>query len=449
MMASTLSSRSLDACATAASPATSTDFLLRLYRSALSAAAPEKVVPRYLPEPPKGRTVVVGVGKAAAAMARAVEAHWRGSLDGVVVVPEGAALATSRIWVHESSHPIPDERSLAGANMLMRAVSGLQADDLVIALVSGGGSALSCLPAPGLSLEEKQRITQALLTRGATIAEINTVRKHLSAFKGGRLAAQAFPARVVTLVISDIPGDEPAMVASGPTLADASTCADALAVLARYGVVSSPQAQQALESAAWESIKPNDARLHGHTHHLIATAWDGLAAAAQQARQEGVRHHVLSDAMEGEARDLAKAHAAIAIGVANREVPFNTPCVLLSGGEATVTVRGDGLGGRNTEFVLAMALALEKQSVKHPVYVLSAGTDGLDGRAGAAGAWCGPQTLDMARALGLDPQAHLDANDSATLLGRVGCLIHTGPTHTNINDFRAVLVGSPSTQSGL
>jgi len=386
--------------------------------------------------------VVVGVGKAAAAMAQAVEQHWQGGLDGVVVVPEGAVLATNCIRVHESSHPIPDERSLAGAGLLMQAVSGLQADDLVLALVSGGGSALSCLPALGLSLLEKQRITQALLMRGANIAEINTVRKHLSAFKGGRLAAQAFPARVVTLVISDIPGDDPAMVASGPTLADTSTCADALAVLARYGLTLSPSAQQALESGAWESIKPDDARLHGHSHHLIATAWDGLAAAARQATQEGVAHHILSDAMEGEARELAKAHAAIAINVANRETPFNSPCVLLSGGEATVTVRGDGRGGRNTEFVLAMALAMEKQPVKQPVFCLSAGTDGLDGRSGAAGAWCGPHTLDMARSMGLDPQAHLDANDSATLLERVGCLIHTGPTHTNINDFRAVCVGS-------
>lgn len=417
-------------------------FLRRLYDCALSAAAPAKVVPPYLPLPPKGRTVVVGVGKAACAMAQAVEAHWKGALDGVVVVPVGAALPTTRIRVHESSHPIPDERSLEGAELLMQAVSGLQPDDLVIALVSGGGSALSCLPAPGLSLEEKQHITQALLACGATISEINTVRKHLSAFKGGRLAAQAFPARVVTLVISDIPGDDPAMVASGPTMADVSTCADALAVLARHGLTISARARQSLESGLWESIKPDDARLQGHTHHLISCAWDGLAAAARQAQQEGVLHHILSESMEGEARDLAKAHAAICTSIANRAVPFDVPCVLLSGGEATVTLRGNGRGGRNTEFVLAMALALERTPPKQPVFILSAGTDGLDGRAGAAGAWCGPHTLSAARAMGMNPQAYLDANDSATLLDRVGCLIQTGPTHTNINDFRAVWVGS-------
>ena len=312
----------------AAAPSSSkaTDFLHKLYRCALSAAAPAVVVPRYLPAPPKGRTVVVGVGKAAAAMAQAVEEHWPGPLDGVVVVPEGAALATARIRVHESSHPIPDSRSLEGARMMMQAVSGLNADDLVIALMSGGGSALSCLPAPGFSLEEKQHITQVLLASGANIAEINTVRKHLSALKGGRLAAKAFPAQVVTLVISDIPGDDPAMVASGPTLADTSTCADALAILDRYGLVLTRQARRCLEASEWESVKPNDPRLSGHTHHVIARAWDGLAAAAHQARHEAVAHHILSDTMEGEARELAKAHAAIAINVANRNEPFKTPC---------------------------------------------------------------------------------------------------------------------------
>jgi len=419
------------------------DLLIDLYRAALAAADPMKVVPAHLPAPPHGRTVVVGVGKAAAAMARAVEAHWAAPLEGVVVVPQGAALPTERIRVHEASHPVPDERSLAGARLLMNAVSGLDADDLVIALVSGGGSSLCALPAPGLAFPDKQQITRELLKRGATIAEINTVRRHLSAFKGGWLAAHAHPARVVTLVISDIPGDDRALVASGPTLPDASTCADALAVLRRYDLDDVPMVRDALSRGAWESIKPGDARLARHSHRLIASAWDGLAAAAKRARTEGLACHVLSDAMEGEARELAKAHAAIALGVAQRDAPFAAPCVILCGGEATVTLRGQGRGGRNTEFMLALAMALQGQAGQRRIHALSAGTDGLDGRAGAAGAWAAPDTLGRARSLGLDPQAHLDANDSATLLDAAGALVHTGATHTNINDFRAILVESP------
>lgn len=416
------------------------DFLIELYAKALAAADPMEVVPPHLPAPPRGRTVVVGVGKAAAAMARAVEAHWPGPLHGVVVVPEGAALPTARIRVHEASHPVPDERSLAGARLLLAAVGGLEADDLVIALISGGGSSLCALPAPGLSLADKQRITRELLKRGATIAEINTVRRHLSAFKGGRLAAHAHPARVVTLVISDIPGDDLALVASGPTLPDASTCSDALALLQRYGLDDFPVVRDALACGAWESVKPGDPRLVGNSHQVIAGAWDGLAAAAKQARAEGLACHILSDAMEGEARELAKAHAAIALSVSRLNVPFETPCVILSGGEATVTVRGEGRGGRNTEFALALAMALEGQAGYRRIHVLSAGTDGLDGSAGAAGAWVAPDLLDRLRALGLDPRAHLDANDSAPVFEAVGALIHTGATFTNINDFRAILV---------
>lgn len=420
------------------------DLLTDLYAEALAAADPMKVVPPHLPPPPAGRTVVVGVGKAAAAMARAVEAHWNGPLSGVVVVPEGAALPTRRIEVHEASHPVPDERSVAGAQRLLQAVQGLAADDLVLALVSGGGSALCALPAPGLSLADKQRVTAALLERGATIAEINTVRRHLSAIKGGRLAARAWPARVLTLVISDVPGDDPALVASGPTLPDASTCADAWRVLQRHGLAGElPQVGEALAAGAWESVKPADPRLAGHGRRIVASAWDGLAAAAQRARALGLPCHVLSDAMEGEARDLAKAHAALALNVAQRAAPFKAPCLLLSGGEATVTVRagnGGGRGGRNTEFALALALALEGQAGADRIHALSAGTDGLDGRARAAGAWVSPQLLRRAQALGIDPRARLDANDSAAVFAAVEALVHTGPTFTNINDFRAMLV---------
>lgn len=416
--------------------------LLRLYQAALAAADPMKVVPARLPQAPRGRTVVVGLGKAAASMARAVEAHWPASLSGVVVVPPGASLPLKHIKVCEGSHPVPDARSVAAADQLMQAVTGLTADDLVIALISGGGSALCCLPAPGLHLADKQHITRELLQRGATIAEINTVRRHLSAIKGGRLAAQAYPARVVTLLISDIPGDEPTLIASGPTLADPSTCADALAVLRRFEVDDLPQVTQALSRSEWESIKPGDPRLLNHQHHIIASAWDGLSAAAQQGARDGWACHILSDAMEGEARDLAKAHAAIALSVAQRGVPFAPPCVILSGGEATVTLRGKGRGGRNTEFALALAMALEGQPGADRIHALSAGTDGLDGRAAAAGAWVEPRTLSDARAQGLHPRTLLDANDSATLLDRVGVLVHTGPTFTNINDFRAILVSA-------
>lgn len=416
------------------------DLLLRLYRAALDAANPLIVIPPHLPAPPRGRTVVVGVGKAAAAMAQAVEAHWHGPLSGAVVVPAGATLPLQHIRSFEGSHPVPDERSVAGAQALLQAVSGLTADDLVIALVSGGGSALCALPAPGLGLQDKQAITRELLLRGATIAEINTVRRHLSAIKGGRLAAHAHPARVVTLLISDIPGDDIALIASGPTQPDASSCADALAVLRRHGIAIPATVQQAWDSGAWESVKADDPRLQGHQQTLVASAWTGLQAAALQAQREGWACHILSDAMEGEARELAKAHAALALSVAQRGVPFKAPCVLLSGGEATVTVRGQGRGGRNTEFVLALALALQGQAGAERIYGLSAGTDGLDGRAEAAGAWMGPTTLQSGSAAGGMALQALDQNDSATFLAAAGTLVHTGPTHTNINDLRALLV---------
>lgn len=408
-----------------------------LFQAALAAADPLEVVPAHLPPPPRGRTIVVGIGKAAAAMARAVERHMAGPVEGVIVVPLGASLPLDQIRVVEGSHPVPDARSVAAAGQVMHAVTGLSADDLVIALVSGGGSALCALPAEGLELEEKQRITRALLARGASISEFNTVRRHLSAIKGGRLAARASPARVLTLLISDIPGDDPALVASGPTLGDASTCSDALGVLQRYGIEISAHVRAALEEGRWESVKPDDPRLAGHQHRLISCARHGLDAAARVAAGHGLDCHVLSDAMEGEARDLAKAHAAIALSVAQHGSPFRAPCVILSGGEATVTVRGQGRGGRNTEFALALAMALDG----HPrIHALSAGTDGLDGNAGAAGAWVEPNTLARARSLGVDPMATLIDNDSASLFQAIGSLVVTGPTLTNINDFRSIIV---------
>ena len=416
------------------------DVLMQLYRAALDAADPLKVIPPHLPPRPKGRTVVVGVGKAAAEMALAIENNWEGPLSGIVVVPEGATRPLNKISILTGSHPIPDTNSVKGAEALLESVTGLTVEDLVIAVVSGGGSALCAKPAYGLSLEEKQGITRELLILGASISEINTVRRHLSAIKGGRLAAQAYPAKLVTLLISDIPGDDPALIASGPTLPDKTTCADALAILQRYKIRVSSVVQNALSDGRWESVKPNDKRLQGNKHVIVASAWNGMQAANVHASSLGLRSHILSDAMEGEARDLAKAHAAIALSVAQRNVPFKTPCVLISGGEATVTVRGKGRGGRNTEFVLAAALALKGQIGAERISAISAGTDGLDGSAKAAGAWMDSQTIKNGSLHGLSGIQSLDNNDSANFLDAASCLVHTGPTYTNINDFRAFLI---------
>ncbi|MDE2347707.1 MAG: glycerate kinase [Gammaproteobacteria bacterium] len=408
-----------------------------LYRAALAAADPKRVLAAHLPAPPRGRTVVVGMGKAAASMAAAVEAHWQGPLSGIVVVPQGATLELEHLEQIESAHPIPDARSVEAARRLMAAVAGLDSQDLVLALISGGGSALCALPAPGVTLEEKQAISEALLHRGATIREVNTVRKHLSAIKGGRLALRADPAPVVSLLISDVPGDDPALIASAPTLADPSSCADALAVIDHHRIAISPLVRAALIDGSLESPKPGARCFSTNSHRVIARAQDGLEAAALAARGVGLPAHILSDAMQGEARDLALAHAAIALQIKRHGQPFAAPCVILSGGEATVTVLGRGRGGRNTEFALALALALDGEA---GIHALSAGTDGLDGSAAAAGAWISPDTLLRARALGVDPIARLRDNDSFGFFDAIGSTVVTGPTFTNINDFRAILV---------
>ncbi len=413
--------------------------LREMYDAMLAAADPMKVLPAHLPAPPKGRTVVIAIGKAAAAMARAVEAHWNGPLGGVAVVPRGSTLPLLMIQQIEGSHPVPDERSVAAGRAVMKAVSGLTEDDLVLALISGGGSALCALPAPGITLREKQAITQALLMRGATIQEINTVRKHLSGIKGGRLALAAHPAKVVTLLISDIPGDDLGAIASAPTLADETTCAQALAILRRYEIEIRAETERALESGELESPKPANAVFKRHQKTLIACAQDGLEAAAETARARGWQTHILSDAMQGEARDLAQAHAALALQVQRRQQPFEPPCILLSGGEATVQVKGQGRGGRNTEFALALGLALDGRP---GIHALTAGTDGLDGNGAAAGAWVTPSTLAEAGLRGLEPLGHLLDNDSFSFFDALGTTLVTGPTHTNINDFRAVLVES-------
>ena len=416
--------------------------LQRLHRAMLAAADPMNVVPPALPQPPKGRTVVVALGKAAAAMALAVEAHWPvdAPLTGVAVVPQGSMLPLARLRCLEASHPVPDERSTRAASALLEAVKGLTPDDLVLALISGGGSALGALPAAGVSLEEKQAITRQLLRSGAPISAMNVVRKHLSAIKGGRLALAAAPAPVVTLVISDIPGDDPALVASGPSVPDESTCADALALLDRYEVQISAGLRQQLMQGALESAKPRQLP-HAAAPVIVASAAQGLRAAQAEARQAGWQAHILSDAIEGEARDIAAMHAAIARHIARAGQPFAPPCILLSGGEATVTVRGQGKGGRNTEFALALLQALQGEP---GIWGGSVGTDGLDGSSGGAGAWIAPSTWQAAQRQGLSAQDHLDRSDSGSFFERLGLLEHTGPTHTNINDFRALLIeGTP------
>jgi glycerate 2-kinase len=412
--------------------------LLRsLFDAAVAAADPGRCVPPHLPSPPKGRTIVVGAGKAAAAMAAAVEAHWPGPLDGLVVTRIGHGVPTKRIRVVEAGHPVPDAAGAEAARAVLGMVKGLTADDLVIAPISGGGSALLALPAGDVTLADKQALNRALLGSGARIDEINAVRKHLSAIKGGRLAAAASPARVVCLVISDVPGDDLSVIASGPTVADPSTLEDARAVLRRYHIDVPPRVSAHLADPANETPKPGDPRLAKVETRLIATPWDSLAAAATKAREAGYTPLILGDAIEGEARDCAIMHAGIAISASRHGEPVSPPCVLISGGETTVTVRGKGRGGRNAEFLLSLALALDGHA---GIWALAADTDGIDGTEDNAGAFLTPDTLARARAAGLDPRARLDGNDAYSVFSALGNLLITGPTRTNVNDFRAILI---------
>ncbi|MCX8100723.1 MAG: glycerate kinase [Geminicoccaceae bacterium] len=408
-----------------------------MFEAAVRAADPERVLPAFLPEPPAGRTVVVGAGKASAAMARALERHWPGPLEGVVVTADRHAVPCERIRILEASHPVPDARSEAAARAILEAVSGLGPEDLVLALISGGGSALMALPAPGLALADKQAVNRALLRSGADIAEMNCVRKHLSAIKGGRLAAAAFPARIVTLAISDVPGDDPAVIASGPTVPDPTTFAEARAILVKYGISEPAVVVEHLARAAEETPKPGDPRLSRAEFRLIATPQRSLEAAAEIADRAGFRPVILSDAIEGEAREVARVLAAIARQVARRGQPVRPPCVLLSGGETTVTVRGDGKGGRNVEFLLALALALRGAP---GIWALAADTDGIDGAEPVAGALLRPDSLARAERLGLDAKAMLARNDAHPFFAALGDQIVSGPTLTNVNDFRAILV---------
>ncbi|MBL8660388.1 MAG: glycerate kinase [Rhodospirillales bacterium] len=413
------------------------DLLRRAFAAAVDAArAPENII-AHLPPPPKGRTVVVGAGKAAATMAKAVEESWPGALEGLVVTRYEHGLPTSRIEVIEAAHPNPDEASQRAASRILQLASGLGPDDLLLCLISGGGSALMALPAPGLTLADKQSVTRGLLRCGATISEINCVRKHLSAIKGGRLAAAAAPAPVVALLISDVPGDDPSVIASGPTVPDPTTVKDALAVIDKYGLDVPAQVRTHLEGGTAETPKPGDPRLANSRIAMVATPQGALEAAAAVVRDGGYRPLILGDALEGEARDVALVHAAIAKHAARFGQPAEPPCVLLSGGETTVTLRGQGRGGRNGEFLLALTVALDG----HPrIWALAADTDGIDGVEDNAGSVLRPDTLARAAAANLDVRALLADNDSYGLFSQLGDLIVTGPTRTNVNDFRAVLV---------
>jgi hydroxypyruvate reductase len=413
------------------------DLLRRMFAAAIEAAQPDRCVPPHLAGIEARRLVVIGAGKASAAMARAVEAHWPGPLGGLVVTRDGYAVPCERIEIVEASHPVPNAAGFNAARRMLDLVSGLSADDTVLCLISGGGSALLPLPIDGLTLEDKQAINRALLASGATIGEMNCVRRHLSAIKGGRLAAACYPARVVTLVMSDVPGDDPCDIASGPTVGDPTTCADALVIIDRYGIAVPDAVRNLLASGRAESVFPDDARLAGHEVRMIATPQMALEAAARVAREAGISPWILGNAIEGEAREVGTVMAGIARQVRRHEQPFSAPCVLLSSGETSVTVRGNGRGGRNVEFLLALGIALAGES---SVHAIAGDTDGVDGMEEIAGALLAPDTLARARASGIQPIAALENNDGHGFFGALGDSVITGPTLTNVNDFRAVLV---------
>jgi glycerate 2-kinase len=411
--------------------------LREMFDAAVAAASPALCVPKHLPNQPRGRTVVVGAGKAAAAMAAAVEANWPGPVEGLVVTRYGHNLPCRHVEVVEAAHPVPDAAGREAARRILATVGGLGRDDLVLCLISGGGSALLALPAPGVTLEDKQAINRALLRSGAQIGEMNCVRKHLSAIKGGRLAAAAAPARLVSLMISDVPGDDPSVIASGPTVPDATSAADAIAILQKYRIQIPQSVLNYLQGPFAETPKPGDAGFHHVTNIVIATPQDALEAAARVARVAGFRPLILGNAIEGEARDVGLVHAGIARQIAGYGQPIEPPCALISGGETTVTVRGDGRGGRNTEFLLSLGVALDGQA---GIAAIAADTDGIDGSEDNAGAMLLPDTLDRAARAGLNVKLHLANNDAYPVFAQLGELVVTGPTLTNVNDFRAILI---------
>ena len=414
--------------------------LRRMFDAAVQSAAPDAVVPPNLPQPPAHRAIVIGAGKAAAAMARAVEAHWPADrpLSGLVVTRYGHGVGPlARIEVIEAGHPVPDAAGQAAAARILNLVRGLGPDDLVLCLISGGGSSLLSLPARGIELADKQALNRALLRSGASINEINCVRKHLSAIKAGRLAAAAAPAQVVSLIISDVPGDDPSVIASGPTVPDATTLTDARAVLKRYGIDPPPSVKARLADPNAETPKPGDPVFARTVTRIIAAPQASLEAAALVARKAGVEPLILGDSIEGEAAEVGRVMAGIARQVARRHQPAPPPCVLISGGETTVTVRGHGRGGRNVEFLLALAVALNGLP---NVYALAGDTDGVDGAEEVAGAIVAPDTLARAATIGISAKARLADNDGHGFFEALGDQVITGPTLTNVNDFRAILI---------
>lgn len=412
--------------------------LTDLFHAAVAAADPQRVIPAHLPPRPKGRTIVIGAGKGSAQMAAAFEKAWDGPLEGAVVTRYGFGAPCERIWVMEAGHPVPDRAGLAAARRLTSLVENLTADDLVVALISGGGSALLPAPPAGLRLEDEIAVNEALLASGAPIAAMNTARKQVSTIKGGRLAARAHPARVVSLILSDIPGDDPALVASGPTVPDASTPLDALRVIETYGLRLPESVVRHLRSGDAAAPLPDDPRFRGNSVHVIASAAMSLEAAAAHARRYGLEAVILSDAIEGEARDVGAVHAAIAREVALRNRPFAKPALILSGGETTVTLRSKGgRGGRNGEFLLSFALGIDGVD---GIDALAADTDGVDGSEGNAGAFADGSSVGRMRGKGIDARSCLAANDSWRAFHAVGNLFTTGPTGTNVNDFRALLI---------
>lgn len=412
-------------------------FLTSIFNAAVAAADPEKTIRDHLPARPKGRTIVIGAGKGSAQMAAAFEKVWDGPIEGLVVTRYGYGAKCERIEIIEAAHPVPDAAGLEASRRLLEKVRGLTADDLVVALISGGGSALLPSPAPGLALADEIAVNEALLASGAPIAAMNTIRKHVSTIKGGRLAAAAHPAKVVSLVVSDIPGDNPALVASGPTVPDTGGREDALASISAYGMELPAAVMAHINSPTADAPRPDDPVFAGNEVHLIASAGVSLEAAAAEAKRQGIEAVILSDSIEGEAREVGGVHAAIAREVATRDRPFAKPVLILSGGETTVTLRAKGKGGRNSEFLLAFAIAIGGLD---GIHALAADTDGIDGSEDNAGAFADGSTVARMRAAGIDAKAMLAGNNAWTAFNAIGDLFVPGPTGTNVNDLRAILV---------
>ncbi|ARP62259.1 glycerate kinase [Mesorhizobium sp. M7A.F.Ca.US.001.01.1.1] len=412
-------------------------FLVSIFNAAVAAADPERTIRDHLPAKPKGRTIVIGAGKGSAQMAAAFEKVWDAPIEGLVVTRYGYGATCERIEIIEAAHPVPDAAGLEASRRLLAKVQGLTADDLVVALISGGGSALLPSPAGSLTLADEIAVNEALLASGAPIAAMNTIRKHLSTIKGGRLAAAAWPARVVSLIVSDIPGDNPAMVASGPTVPDTGSRADALASISAYGMKLPASVMAHINSSAADAPSPDDERFLRNEVHLIASAGVSLEAAAAEAKRQGVEAVILSDAIEGEAREVGGVHAAIAREVATRNRPFSKPVLILSGGETTVTLRAKGKGGRNSEFLLAFAIGINGVD---GINALAADTDGIDGSEDNAGAFADASTVSRMRAAGVDAKAMLAGNNAWTAFNAVDDLFVPGPTGTNVNDLRAILI---------